>query len=313
MWVFRDEEDDFGKDALTFALGALGGLAIGLALSTRFQTPDVGRLGAGLGQWGDDLRDRARTVARRLRPQRLRRDLLDQSEFAALEDAVLDAFLGDEILSERGIDVGGISQGIIELSGSVWTEEEAQRAVRVARRIPGVQTVVNRLDLEADSRHTNLTRGRLDLADEDDDTELSEWNWQGRRVGMGRRRQGRETEPRDRDDSRHLREVALEDADRDEWEDTGLSTRHPRTAERPEEVRARNRPDYNEDELDNQDPHGKHANRTLDRAQQELNTDARVGEGLKPGTEMQLEAADLPVKPHSAAYRERSGPEGGAD
>lgn len=312
MWVFRDDEEDFGKNALTFALGALGGLAIGLALSTRFQTPDVQRLGANLGNLGENLRTRARTAARRLGPQRLRRDLLDQSEFAALEDAVLDAFLADEVLGERGIDVGGISQGIVELSGSVWTEEEAHRAVRIAQRIPGIQTVVNRIDLEKEGRHSNLTRGRLDLADEEDDTELSEWNWQGRHVGMGRRRQGLETEPRDRDDSRHLLEVALEDADRDEWEDTGLSTRHPRTAERPEDIRARNQPDYDEDELDNQDPHGKHGTRTLDSAQQDLNTDARVGEGLKPGTELLLEAADLPVKPHSAAYRARSGPEGGA-
>ena len=36
---------------------------------------------------------------------------------------------------------------------------------------------------------------------------------------------------------------------------------------------------------------------------QALNSDARVGEGLKPGTELMLEAADVPVKPHGERPR----------
>ena len=36
MRVFREpEEPDYGKEALTFALGAMGGLALGLVLSRR--------------------------------------------------------------------------------------------------------------------------------------------------------------------------------------------------------------------------------------------------------------------------------------
>ena len=60
-----------------------------------------------------------------------------------------------------------------------------------------------------------------------------------------------------------------------------------------------NRTHFSEDELDNQDPHGKHAPVTLDDNPQQFNSAARVGEGLKPGIHLRLEAADLPVKPGS--------------
>ena len=36
----------------------------------------------------------------------------------------------------------------MELSGSVWTREQAQRAVAVAQGVHGVETVVNRMDVE---------------------------------------------------------------------------------------------------------------------------------------------------------------------
>ena len=49
---------------------------------------------------------------------------------------------------------------------------------------------------------------------------------------------------------------------------------------------------YSEDELDNQDPHGKHARLTLDAPAQDLNTHARVGERAKPGTTLRLERTD---------------------
>jgi hypothetical protein len=31
---------------------------------------------------------------------------------------------------------------------------------------------------------------------------------------------------------------------------------------------------------------------------QALNSQARVGEGMKPGTELRLEQSDVPIKPH---------------
>ena len=68
-------------------------------------------------------------------------------------------------------------------------------------------------------------------------------------------------------------------------------------AARPE-AREGNPTDYEEDELDNQSPHGKHAGSEPEQPQ-DLRARSRVGEGLKPGTELRLERSDLPVKPHA--------------
>ncbi|HEX2191190.1 MAG TPA: BON domain-containing protein, partial [Longimicrobiaceae bacterium] len=221
-----------------------------------------------------------------------RRAEREQDELSRLEDAVLDAFLADETLGERGIDVGAISRGIIELSGSVYTGDEADRAVRVAQRVAGVETVVNRLDVEDDGRR----HGRYPLRD--DDAARRETRWTGLGGGMGRRRQGRETDPDRPDDSQHNREVALEHTDRSEFElETGHS--RPRNAERPEVQRGK--PEgYREDQLDNQDPVGPHTYGGVPRPPRgpDRNPASRVGEGPKPGTELRLESADVPVKPH---------------
>ena len=103
---------------------------------------------------------------------------------------------------------------------------------------------------------------------------------------MGRRRQG-DTEPDRRDDSRHMQERALAAADQDQLDDEGF-IRSAAAASRPD-PEALERTRYPEDQLDNQDPHGKHARLTLDAPAQELNTQARVGESPKPGTALRLE------------------------
>ena len=59
-----------------------------------------------------------------------------------LEERVLEAFRNDPILSERAIDIGAIGEGIIELTGWVDTEDEADargdaRARRAGRRDGG--------------------------------------------------------------------------------------------------------------------------------------------------------------------------------
>lgn len=274
MWVLRQNDSDYSKEALTLAVGAIGGLAIGLLLSRRERSDSVGQVGSG-------LRERARNVARRLRPARLQRLSGEQAVLTRLEDSVLDAFLGDSVLSERGIDVGAISQGIIELSGSVFTEEEADRAVHLANSIPGVRTVVNRLDLDNEVGHYR-PRGH----NEDQGLE----HGVARVGGMGSRRQGSETDPDRPDDSQHREQRSLGRADRDQWIDEGYAAKSPRVSER-DEIQDPWRAEYDEDELDNQDPHGKHAARTLNKQPREYNTDARVGEGLKPGTEMSLDSA----------------------
>ncbi|HEX6036448.1 BON domain-containing protein, partial [Longimicrobium sp.] len=226
-------------------------------------------------------------------PGRLVREPRDQDELLLLEDAVLDAFLDDDVLRERGIDVGAISLGIIELSGTVFTRDEAHRAVAVAQGVEGVQTVVNRMEIEDE-------RARMHPGYETDDRgfEMST-EWTGNQSGMGRRRQGRDTDPSRPDDSQYQREEALEQADRAQFADEGHYG-WPRVGER-DEVQSPNRTNYREDELDNQSPFGKHAvpqGNPTDGPPQALNSLSRVGEGLKPGVELNLEAADLPVKPH---------------
>jgi osmotically-inducible protein OsmY len=292
MWQFLDrDEDHSGQDALVFALGAAGGFALGMLLSGRMRA--AGQVKA----WGGETLRRARGVAARIRPMRLRRLPGEMGELTGLEDAVIEAFLDDDVLGERGIDVGAISRGIIELSGAVRTAEEAERAVRLARRVAGVDTVVNRMEVDDGRRRRG---GPRDYGDAADATRMSEW--QGRTSGMGRRRQGAETEPDRSDDSRRFRERALEQADRAQYETEGWAA-FPRGGERPEPRDPSREVNYREDELDNQDPYDKHAE-SLDAQPQRLNTRARVGEGPKPGTELRLEAADVPVKPHGDVPRD---------
>lgn len=64
---------------------------------------------------------------------------------AALESRVLEAFRNDPILSEQAIDIGAIGNGIIELTGWVHSAEEVAHAITLARGVPDVAHVVDRL------------------------------------------------------------------------------------------------------------------------------------------------------------------------
>jgi hypothetical protein len=283
MRLFHEPGPDYSREALTFALGAAGGLALGLLLVRTFPMPQRAE---GL---GTRLRERARTVAGRLRPARLRRMGREQRELTGLEDAVLEAFFADAILGERGVDVGAISPGIVELSGSVWTEEEAERAVRLATGVSGVRTVVNRMEIEDDTRHLELARRRLD----EEGGSLASIQHETSRVGgMGTRRQSSGTDPDRPDDSRDIGMSALRDADRGQWEDEGYASRTPRASKASWRAR------FDEEKVIPQDPHGKHAPVTLDSPPEELNSSARVGEGLKSAEHLALERSDVPEKPH---------------
>lgn len=114
-------------------------------------------------------------------------ELEDQDAVGSeLEEHVLEAFRNDPILSERAIDIGGIGEGTIELAGWVTSEDEADHAVVIARGVPGVVTVVNRIVVgEEEDRIRDHTRR---FAEGDD--ALTEAQWEGRTVGTGRRRQG---------------------------------------------------------------------------------------------------------------------------
>jgi hypothetical protein len=286
------ELEEPSNHGLAYTLGALGGMALGAFLLRSLGAPAreaVSRV----------FRDRGGEGSEPSRPARLQRPPEVQDELLLLEDTVLDAFLDDEVLSERGIDVGAISEGIVELSGSVYTRGEAAHAVAVAQGVEGVVTVVNRMEVEAE-------RARLHPRDDDGDEgfEMS-GEWTGHQSGMGSRRQGEETDPSRRDDSHYQREVAMEQADRAQFEDEGVHSQ-PRVGD-PHGDEVPNPTHFREDELDNQSPYGKHA---VPQGSQEggppqaFNSQSRVGEGLKPGVELRLEAADLPLKPHQDPSRD---------
>ena len=108
-----------------------------------------------------------------------------------LEERVLEAFRNDPILSERAIDIGGIGEETIELAGWVNSEAEAEHAVVLARGVPGVETVVNRIAVgDVEERIRDHAR----RVEEGDDA-LTEARWEGRTIGTGRRRQGTSDEP----------------------------------------------------------------------------------------------------------------------
>ena len=117
-------------------------------------------------------------------------DDLDVDGSMELEERVLEAFSNDPILQERPIDIGAISEGIIELTGWVNAESEVAHAVTVARGVPGVDTVVNRVAVRPAEDMLDATARKY----ADGDPTLTEAHWEGQSVGTGRRRQGNSSE-----------------------------------------------------------------------------------------------------------------------
>ena len=198
-YIYEEEEkESSSRNAIFIAVGAAAGFAAGVLMAERFggfkgltdRIKDTFGGGTAGGEEESDYEG------------------LDEDEFdpdfdddvdtpkaslnsaEALEERVLEAFRNDPTLSERAIDIGALEDGIIELTGSVNSEEEAHQAVVVARGVPGVATVVNRLTIRTDE----------DLFDdaahhyEDGDAPFTERHWDGQQVGTGRRRQGNSEE-----------------------------------------------------------------------------------------------------------------------
>jgi hypothetical protein len=177
MSPLRYRDDDTGSSGLLYlAAGAVLGLAAGLIVADRF---------GGFSSLTAKIRDRVGRV----------RDVDDEDGDAeidaddeALEERVLEAFRNDPILSERAIDIGAIGDGIIELTGWVHEPDEATHAVTITRGVPGVETVVNRLDVRLPSNDA------ADEIEDDPSAPLSGGRWEGQQVGTGRRRQGNSSE-----------------------------------------------------------------------------------------------------------------------
>ena len=187
---YRDEESSTGT-IVGVLVGALAGFAAGMFVAQR-----VG----GFSGLTDRLRRRRGGAPAFAHPHDVTEDDLDEYEEDELESEdddeslevrVLEAFRNDPILAERAIDIGSIGDGIIELAGWVDSDEEAEHAVTIARGVPDVDTVVNRIAVGEEERQLEETARRV----EEGDPSLTETRWEGRTVGTGRRRQGRSDEP----------------------------------------------------------------------------------------------------------------------
>jgi len=178
---YRDQEESGSTNVLGIVAGAVAGFALGVLLSQRMGgLKGIGRsLSGALGRGSDaELED-----------EEFGEDEMDEADEAldeSLEERVLEAFRNDPILAERAVDIGAIGDGIIELAGWVNDEREAEHAVTVARGVPGVDTVVNRIAIGEEEEMLDENARRFD----EGDPALTEARWEGQGVGTGRRRQG---------------------------------------------------------------------------------------------------------------------------
>jgi hypothetical protein len=196
---FRDDEPSMGSLLASITFGALAGFAVGVVVAQK-----VG----GLSGIASRVRARFSEVEDEgAEPHRDHHDdyvgeygedeLEAQGELdtaALMEEQVLDTFERDPVLRERAIDITAVGDGVIELSGWVNTESESRRAEAAARQVDGVDAVVNRLSVGDD-----ITRQDVDDTTRSGRTDTSEpisgGQWEGIRMGTGRRRQGSSDEP----------------------------------------------------------------------------------------------------------------------
>jgi len=216
-YIFREEEEEepSARTAVLIAFGAAAGFAAGVLMAERFGgfkgLTDRIKDTFGGGTDGEEDFDYEGLEEDEFDPDfdeevDTPKGSLNGSE--ELEERVLEAFRNDPTLSERAIDIGAVEDGIIELTGWVNSEEEAHQAVVVARGVPGVDTVVNRLTIRTEESLLDDAAHRY----EDGDATLTERHWEGQQLGTGRRRQGNSTEidrhadPRNKLEDRSLKE-----------------------------------------------------------------------------------------------------------
>ena len=212
---YRDEDESLGTSLAGLAVGALAGFAVGMVVAQK-----VGGL-AGLRErlrerfGGGQLLEEGDEEETELEGaegeydeaegeegeegeeefDELEDEAEDEDGFSALEERVLEAFRNDPILCERAVDIGAVGEGIIELTGWVHEESEAQHAVTLTRGVPGVDTVVNRLTVgEVGEEEDEMADEETREFDDNENTPLSGGRWEGNRVGTGRRRQGTSSE-----------------------------------------------------------------------------------------------------------------------
>ena len=249
---YRDDEERSKGGIVFLALGAAAGIAAGVMLAQkygglaalgarirdeleerfpeRFARAGGARVGAGaevaddedelerLGGIGDEYDDEY--------------DVEGDDPQSDLEGRVLGAFTNDPILSQRPVDIGALSEGVIELTGSVYTEDERSQAVTIARGVPGVDTVVNRLAvIEEEAEYEAAAERYLS-----GDPAATEAHWEGQHVGTGQRRQGNSKEADRHADPKvglENRWLSKEEAVRAAADDTGALTGRRESSKKP--------------------------------------------------------------------------------
>jgi len=215
---FRDDESSTGTTIATVLLGAVAGFAVGMYVAQRVGGFDglTSRLKKGLKTAGDrasrsfnfegdNFDEIEEEVDVPASGAAVIDDDAEDEEFNGmdavegteadgvplLEERVLEAFNNDPILAERAIDIGSDGPGIIELAGWVDSDGEAEHAMTLARGVPGVETVVNRLLVDDEEHQLGDNIRRFN----EGDPAMTDSRWDGQQVGTGKRRQGSSDEP----------------------------------------------------------------------------------------------------------------------
>ncbi|HWZ61000.1 MAG TPA: BON domain-containing protein [Gemmatimonadaceae bacterium] len=185
----RQDDDDSSHGLLLLAAGAVAGIAAGMYLAHRFGGLSglTARLRERFGgaMTTDDEEEDTRPPAHEPYADEDEEDVFVSAD-EELEERVLEVFSNDPVLRERAVDIGAINPATIELTGHVYSEVESEHAVTIARGVPGVTTVVNRLGIRADEQGEDAAAGRYAAGD----PSATEAQWEDPIVGTGARRQG---------------------------------------------------------------------------------------------------------------------------
>ena len=206
----HEDESSTGSSVATVVIGALAGFAVGMLVAQRFGGLDGIRSrfkratenrdganrfdfsGGSLSEVEDEVEELEGSTLADADDEDFNGmdDTGDGDDTPLIEERVLEAFNNDPILAERAIDIGAVGSSVIELAGWVDNDEEAEHALTIARGVPGVETVVNRLLVDEEEHLVSDNVRRF----KEGDPALREAHWEGQQVGTGKRRQGRSDE-----------------------------------------------------------------------------------------------------------------------
>lgn len=181
---FRGRDQSGSRTLMLLALGAVTGLALGVVLADRAGGVDglkskvrearrrrrlarEDAIAASLEEGVPSIADREvhaldETVTYPSVRQPMESELAHTGQYQSdhgpddqeLETRVLEAFKNDPTLRGRAIDIGAIGDGIIELTGWVHSPAEVGHALTLARGVPDVTHVMDRLTI----RGTDFSR-----------------------------------------------------------------------------------------------------------------------------------------------------------